>query len=244
MEFYVLDDRGSADDAAKARYADDILTVVSGIVEVSSCDEVRIRDVARLAQVSPRTIYELYPNRDALVVAGVAHWMARHRFSDLDALTPDMGAPLFDRLMPMFEAILRPWEQHPRMLEAFFWARTRPGGNELVTQGGQVIIPIAREAVADIDADAAHDIFAIMTDVVYACMGRVSSGDMPVTDILPTVERALARLTRAVDVSSPSAYPSRSAGRRPRVRGAQHETSQSRQHRRILLRITPDGGGE
>ena len=46
----------------------------------------------------------------------------------------------------------------------------------------------------------------IVTNLVYALMGRFAAGQLPITEIMPTIERVLRRLT--ADVALPSSSDS------------------------------------
>ena len=45
-----------------------------------------------------------------------------------------------------------------------------------------------------------------MTNLVYTLMGRFAAGQLPITEIMPTIERVLRRLTAGVALPSPESH--------------------------------------
>ena len=97
--------------------------------------------------------------------------------------------------MRIFRQVFEPWEQHPRMLEAFHRARVGPGGERLQLQGMTAVEPVARAVLARTDPALAADIEVVLTTMVYGVVGRFTDGDIAITDMLPILERATYRLT-------------------------------------------------
>jgi hypothetical protein len=60
-----------------------------------------------------------------------------------------------------------------------------------VDAAGPTFLPI----IADLEAEYAADLMLIVTNTVYALMGQVAAGQVPITEIMPTIERVLRRLT-------------------------------------------------
>ena len=92
------------------------------------------------------------------------------------------------------------------MLESFVYARMTPTGEQLLRQG-EVAAGLASVAVFDhVDPAFTDDFALIMTNVVYGLLGRFAAGQLPITEIMPTIERVLRRLTLDLaDESSPRA---------------------------------------
>src|SRR5262249_20646071 len=103
--------------------------------------------------------------------------------------------PLLDALIRFFHDIFEPWEENPRMAEAFMRARFGPGGERLHVQGFTAVEPVSRALFQDLDPEYAEDVMVILTNVVYAMVLRFAAGELPVTEIMPTIERTLRRLT-------------------------------------------------
>ena len=189
---------------AAAPAPDRILTEVTRLLESGGPDAVVLSEVARRARVSLRDVYKHFGSRDDLIVTAVARWMESHVYRPLAQPLPD--APLFDTLLRQFRYIFEPWEQNPRMLESFVYARSTPHGEQLLHQGeaaaGSASIPVFEH----LDPRFAEDFALIMTNLVYALMGRFAAGQLPITEIMPAVERVLRRLTADVaDESEPRA---------------------------------------
>ena len=173
--------------------ADAIVAVVQDLLESGGYEAVHLRDVARRASVSLATIYRYFPTRDELIVTAIAQWMSSGTYADLAPAAA--GESLYDALMRGLRYVFEPWERSPRMLEAYHRARSGPGGQRLDAQGMAAIMPLARVALADADPEYAHDIDVILRNMAYAVIGRFASGTLDITAILPTLERAVFRLT-------------------------------------------------
>jgi len=173
--------------------ADAIVAVVQDLLESGGYEAVHLRDVARRASVSLATIYRYFPTRDELIVTAIAQWMSSGTYADLAPAAP--GESLYDALMRGLRYVFEPWERSPRMLEAYHRARSGPGGQRLDAQGMAAIMPLARVALADADPEYAHDIDVILRNMAYAVIGRFAAGSLDITAILPTLERAVFRLT-------------------------------------------------
>ena len=171
---------------------DRILRVVASMLEADGYDDVQLREVARQAHVSLARIYKLYGTRDELLVAAISGWMADHAYSRLQP--PAVGS-VYDGLLHFFRAVFEPWQDHPKMLSAFHRARTGPGGEHLVRQGTQAIRPVLQAVLAGTDATYREDVEDLLGNLLYAVFGRFADGDLDITEVLPTLERAAVRLT-------------------------------------------------
>ncbi len=170
-----------------------ILAVVTEMITAGGADAVQLAVVAQRARVSLTTIYKLFTSRDELILAAVEAWMDSHVYQQLAEPAPDM--PMFDALMWQFRQIYEPWEENPRMAEAFVRARFGPSGDRLRIQGLTAVEPITRALLKDVDPDQAEDVMIITSNVCYALIVRFAAGELPVTEIMPTIERTLRRLT-------------------------------------------------
>jgi AcrR family transcriptional regulator len=181
------------DESPKPPTVDVIVAVVQELLESGGYEAVHLRDVARRASVSLATVYRFFPTRDELIVTAIEQWMSSTSYADLAPSPP--GESLYDGLMRGLRYVFEPWERSPRMLEAYHRARTGPGGKRLDAQGMAAIMPLARVALAEADPTYAHDIDLILRNMAYAVIGRFASGTLDITAILPTLERAVFRLT-------------------------------------------------
>jgi AcrR family transcriptional regulator len=180
-------------ESPKSSPADVVVAVVQELLESGGYEAVHLRDVARRASVSLATIYRFFPTRDDLIVTAIEQWMSAGSYADLAPPAP--GESLYDGLMRGLRYVFEPWERSPRMLEAYHRARSGPGGKRLDAQGMAAILPLARAALAGADPTYAHDIDVILRNMAYAVIGRFASGTLDITAILPTLERAVFRLT-------------------------------------------------
>ncbi|WP_420714590.1 TetR family transcriptional regulator [Mycobacterium sp. Aquia_213] len=172
-----------------------ILDAVVQILEMKGYDAVQLREVARRSQTSLTTIYKRYSNRDELIAAAVQMWMDEHRFAKLWGQSHEVDESLYGGLMRVLRTIFLPWEEHPGMLTAYFRARAAPGGQQIVRHGLDMAVPKFFEVLRDVDDSFIADLDSIISTLVYGLLGRFTAGEIAVTDILPTLDRAVWRLT-------------------------------------------------
>lgn len=180
---------------------ENILDVVTAMLEAHSYEGVQLREVACQAHVSLARIYKIFGTRDELLVAAVARWMDRHAYSALEVRVPPS---VHDGLVHLFRAVFEPWQDHPRMLAAFHRARSGPGGKYLVQQGTEAIRPVLTAVLAGTEPAYRSDIEQMIGNLFYAVFGRFADGDLDIAEVLPTLERAAYRLTADnTDVAAP-----------------------------------------
>ncbi|MGV7673028.1 TetR family transcriptional regulator [Mycobacterium kansasii] len=177
------------------RIPDPILEVVVDILETGGYDAVQLREVARRARTSLATIYKRYPTRDALILSALERWMDENRYAGLDTQTPGPDESVYDGLMRVFRTIFEPWERHPDMLRAYYRARSAPGGQRLVSRGLDAVAPAAMAVLGEADPDLVADLPPIVSNLAYGLVARFTAGEIAITEILPTLDRALFRLT-------------------------------------------------
>lgn len=173
-----------------------ILGIVVEILETEGYDAVQLREVARRARVSLATIYKGYATRDELILAALDAWMAEHRYAGVAPHSRAPGESLYEALMDLFRTIFEPWERHPAMLSAYVRARSAPGGETLARRGLDVVVPAAMELLADVDERFIEDLDVVVANLVYGLSARFAAGEIAITDILPSLERAVYRLTQ------------------------------------------------
>jgi hypothetical protein len=88
------------------------------------------------------------------------------------------------------------------MLESFVYARSTATGDRLLRQGEDAATPLMHGLFDAGDPEFADDMLLILTNTVYALMGRVAAGQLPITEIMPTIERVLRRLTTGIPVAT------------------------------------------
>lgn len=174
---------------------DRLLDIVVDILESDGYDAVQLREVARRARTSLSTIYKRYPTRDALILAALECWMDENRYAALATQTPDPDESLYEGLMRVFRTIFEPWERHPDMLRAYYRARSAPGGQRLVSKGLDAVIPAAMAVLGDAEPDLVAELPPIVSHLAYGLVARFAAGELAITEILPTLDRALYRLT-------------------------------------------------
>ena len=176
-----------------------ILDIVVEMLETDGYDAVALREVARRARTSLATIYKRWANRDELILAALQAWMTENRYSRVPRPARGPDESMSDGLARLFRAIFEPWEQHPAMLAAFYRARSSPGGQALLHQGLDVVVPAGMEVLAGVDERFIADLDAVMSSLVYGLLGRFTAGEIAITDIVPTLERAVYWMTSGYD---------------------------------------------
>lgn len=167
--------------------------MVLDLLESEGYEAVQLREVARRAHMSLATVYSRFATRDELIVAAIERWMARNSYAALEQ--PRAGETLHDGLMRVLGYVFEPWERNPRMLEAYHRARTGAGGERLDAQGISAILPVAAALFEGADPTYIEDVALILANMAYAVIGRFADHSLEITDILPTLERAVFRLT-------------------------------------------------
>ena len=81
------------------------------------------------------------------------------------------------------------------MLEALHRARSGPGGERLQLQGANAIVPVMRAVLQRGDPVYVHDVGAVLTSVAHGLIARFAAGEVDIAEILPTLERAVFRIT-------------------------------------------------
>ncbi|WP_245673477.1 TetR family transcriptional regulator [Nocardia lijiangensis] len=178
---------GESDTASK------IIDTVLSLLDSDGYDAVQLRAVAKQAHVSLATVYKLYPTRDELILAAVEQWMAANIYTEL--VPSRENESLAGGLVRLVRYVFEPWERNPRMLEAYYRARSGPGGQRLDTQGFNAVLPAAGTLFAGIDTDYIADVGLVLSNMVYALVGRFANADLAITEILPALERTIVRLT-------------------------------------------------
>jgi TetR/AcrR family transcriptional regulator, cholesterol catabolism regulator len=170
-----------------------IIDTVIELLESEGYEGVQLRDVARQARIGLGTIYKLFSSREDLIVSAIEYWMDTNTFSQL--ATPAPNETLYDGLMRVFKNVFEPWERNPWMLKAFYRARSGPGGERLQLQGADAIVPLTQAVLEEGDPHYTRDIGAVLASVAHGVMARFVAGEIDVTEMLPTIERAVYRLT-------------------------------------------------
>jgi TetR/AcrR family transcriptional regulator, cholesterol catabolism regulator len=182
----------TGDEAAPQR--DRILDIVVELLETEGYDAVQLREVARRARTSLATIYKRYGTRDELILSALDSWMEENRYAGLTK-PHDPDESLYVGLMRVLRTIFEPWETHPAMLNAYFRARTAPGGKKLIRRGFDAVVPAVMDVLADADPEFIQDMDAIVSNVAYGLLGRFAAGEIEITDILPSLDRAVRHVT-------------------------------------------------
>ena len=180
---------------------DPVLDIVVEILENDGYDAVQLREVARRARMSLATIYKRYATRDELILAALEAWMEQHRYAGVADQARAPGESLYAAQMRLLRPIFEPWEHHPDMLKAFFRARSGPGGRRLERHGLETVVPEAQQLIAGVDEGFIEDIDTILLSLVYGLVGRFTAGEIAITEILPSLERAVYWMTRGYESS-------------------------------------------
>ncbi|MGW5574817.1 TetR family transcriptional regulator [Nocardia thailandica] len=170
-----------------------IVAVVLDLLNSEGYEAVQLRTVAARAHVSLTRIYRHFPTRDELIIAALAQWMDENAYAAITPPAPD--ASVRDSITQVLRCVFEPWERNPKMLEAYHFARTGPGGQRLDEQGLGVVLPVAEPVLRDLDPTYLQDLVLILGNMALALIGRFATGTLEITEILPTLERTVYRLT-------------------------------------------------
>lgn len=184
---------GVPDSARQPGAAERIIAAVLESLRTGGYDEVYVQRVASSARVSLTTLYKLFGAREELIVSALAHWMAADGYAD--PVPPEPGETLREGLLRLLRHVFQPWERHPTMLVAYHRARIGAAGDRLEAHGHTAAARMAEEILAGVDPGYRRDIEDVLTNLGYGLVGRYVDGDIDITDILPTLERAVYRLT-------------------------------------------------
>lgn len=173
---------------------DPLLDTVISLLEEEGYDAVQLREIARRARTSLSTIYKRYATREELIVAAIERWMDKNH-SGLSNQTRDPNEPLHPAVMRVMRSIFEPWEKHPTMLFAYFRVRTVTDGGSLGMRSFDPVIRIGRSVLSDADPDFVAELQSILSAVVYGLVGRCRENQISITEIMPTIDRAVFWLT-------------------------------------------------
>jgi len=170
-----------------------VVDVVLDLLTSRGYDAVVVREVSRRSGMSSKTIYKLFETREHMIVAALERWMVTNVY--VKVVLPEPGESLYDVLMRFLRALFEPWEQNPRMLEAYHRAQLGPAGARLRLQGTTAARRVGQALLID-DVELAQDLEEIMRNVSEGLISRFVHGEIDVRDIVPRLEVAAARLTR------------------------------------------------
>jgi AcrR family transcriptional regulator len=173
--------------------AGEIVDVVIDLIDTEGYDAVQVRTVAKQARISLATLYNLFETRENLIAIALRKWMDANAYGALTM--PQPGDSPYDTLVRVVRTVFTPWEQHPRMLEAYHRVQSSPSGQRLDLYGWDTVRPIAEAALEGADAEYLADLALICEHVHRAAIARFADGEIAVTDIVPIMERTLFRLT-------------------------------------------------
>jgi len=172
---------------------DAVIRVVLELLESEGYDGVKLRAVASRARVSLATIYKLFGTREELIIAALARWMEANGYSGLQEPVPGMS--FAEGQLWAFHRIFDPWQEHPRMLEAYCRARTVVGGRWLDMHGRAAVGPQVQQYFDQLDPEYAADVALILEYFTCHAFARVATGDLSVSELLPLLERVVHRVT-------------------------------------------------
>jgi len=172
-----------------------VIDVVLDVLDAEGFDAVRVRDVANRSRVSSKTIYKLFGTRDDLIVAAIVRFMDRTVYANFTL--PDAGESMYQATVRTARAMFEPFERHPLLLEAFHRARTGPGRGPLSELGRAAAYRVRDHLMSQEDDAYNRDYEEILDNVITGLIGRCVQGEISASDIVPSIERTVARLALA-----------------------------------------------
>jgi AcrR family transcriptional regulator len=183
-------------EVAQGTTTDRILDAVVELLESDGYEGWSLPVVAREARVSLRDVYKLVPaggdRRVGLIVVALRRWIEDH--TDASTTLPE-GVSLHDGLMVGLRRLVEPWEDHPRLLEAYHRVRLAPEGRGMRGPGLAAFLSIFRTLVDGLDRSYARDLGMTIANTMSGLIESAIRGEMPLTDVIPTLERTVHRLT-------------------------------------------------
>jgi AcrR family transcriptional regulator len=183
-------------EAARVSIPERIIDAVVDLLDSDGYDGWSVSTVARLARVSLRDVYRHFPSqrdvRAQLIAAALKRWIDNHAYSDI---TPPTDSSLRDGLTWCFRRMLEPWENHPRLLEAYQRARTTPAGCDLDVYGLAPFFAAIRGLVVGLDRSYVDDLSMTLANVLLGLITQVARGEIALADVVPKLERTVFRMT-------------------------------------------------
>jgi AcrR family transcriptional regulator len=186
---------------ADPRTRDAIVDATIEIIVADGYDAVALSEVAKRARVSLATIYKLFPTqrakqsraRDEVIVAAVERWIDLNVHSDVTPASPD--ETLHDALLRMMQYAFEPWLRNPGMLVAYHRVANGPQRLRVRSRMFDALAPVGLRALEVHDARYAADVSVIMELVSDGAIGWYAEGHLEIDEVLPTISRAVYRLT-------------------------------------------------
>jgi AcrR family transcriptional regulator len=170
----------------------EILDVVTDLLETEGYEAVQVRTVAQRAHISLTTMYQLFGTLDDVIIAALDRWMDEYAYDPITM--PEPGETPYEILVRILRMVFKPWEEHPRMLVAYYKARLSSGGDHLLMEGLSVARRVAAVGLANADPGYMADMQLVFKHVIRGAVSRFACGEIEVTEILPILERTLTRL--------------------------------------------------
>jgi AcrR family transcriptional regulator len=136
-----------------------VLDILLERVKGEGFDDIAMEDLARSAGVSRRTLYRLFPTREALLAAAGA------RFADTVGMTDEIGGP--DELSATFREASRLMERRADLARALY--RSTVGRGIRAGQRSRrikVIENVLRPLTAELDEDEARRVTAVIAFLI------------------------------------------------------------------------------
>jgi AcrR family transcriptional regulator len=178
-----------------------IVDATIAIIVSDGYDAVSLGDVAKRARVSLATIYKLFPTqrakqsraRDEVIVAAVERWIDLNVHADVTP--PSADETLYAALLRMMGYAFEPWLRNPGMLVAYHRVGNGPHRLRVRSRMFDALAPVGLRALETHDARYAHDVSTILELVCDGAIGWYADGHLELDEVLPTVERAIHRIT-------------------------------------------------
>jgi AcrR family transcriptional regulator len=175
----------------QAARRDRILAAARGLIAQQGYDGLTMRDLANSANVSPTTLYNLYENKDALVLAAVADLLA-HTRETLEKRFPDPG---YEQILASVDLQAQQIERTPEyaaaMTRALFQAPpVHPLVRSLLWSGSRQMLhslqAMQRANQLRADTDMSH-LARVLTGAPWSSMLLWSKGLLPLAELRRTL---------------------------------------------------------
>jgi TetR/AcrR family transcriptional regulator, cholesterol catabolism regulator len=188
-----------------------ILVAVVELAARGGYDAVQVRELAELANVSTKTIYNNFGSLENVLAEAMVQW--RRQVTEASVVTVK-GRTLEERVLSLYRHGFDAFSRQPRLFEAFqrTWVQTTHAGLDW----GSTSVHDAIEAeLAAFDTEFADDFRMILADVTYAVLRQVGCGQQSPDEAWARIDRTVRRLAR----SAPPRQPGKRQ-RRPEAKAA------------------------
>jgi TetR/AcrR family transcriptional regulator, cholesterol catabolism regulator len=176
-----------------------ILDAAYRLVTEGSYELVQMRDVARLADVAPRTVYHYFSSKDHLVAAAVAQWTSRFTGRpNVRSIKEDTNA---GRLIAAMHQRALTLERYPNVAKALLYARASPDPAAIACSrdSSEAVEATFHAALAGLPDDQRIKIIRVVGAVWGSWLADWVHGHASMPSVLEAIDEAVHLLVDPID---------------------------------------------